>query len=75
MLENENLNEPQKPQLNIAAVSRSALNGFTPDIRISDELEDLTRRYIPEQIKKMWDDCIPKTSKIKGVPVIIGIPK
>jgi hypothetical protein len=47
-IEEQNLNEPQKPQLNIPAVSSSASNGFRPKVYISDDLEDLKRRYTPE---------------------------
>ena len=55
-IEEQNLDNPQNPQLNIGAVSSSASNGFRPDVYISDELEDLKRRCTPEQIKKMWED-------------------
>jgi hypothetical protein len=52
--------------LGIGAVSSSASNGFRPNVYISDDLEDLKRRYTPEQIKKMWEDCYPKSSEIIG---------
>jgi hypothetical protein len=73
--EEQNLDNPQNPQLNIGAVSSSASNGFRPDVYISDDLEDLKRRYTPEQIKKMWEDCYPKSSEIIGTPIITGTPK
>jgi hypothetical protein len=74
-IEEKNSNEPQTQQLNIGAVSSSASNGFRPDVYISDDLEDLKRRYTPEQIKKMWEDCYPKSSEIIGTPIIKGTPK
>jgi len=62
-------------KLHISGVSSSASNGFRPNVYISDDLEDLKRIYTPEQIKKMWDECYPKSSEIIGVPIITGTPK
>ena len=74
-IEEQNLNEPQKPQLNIPAVSSSASNGFRPNVYISDDLEDLKRRYTPEQLQKMWEDAYPKSSEISGKVIITGTHK
>jgi hypothetical protein len=41
-------------------------NGVRPSYPISDDLEDLKRRYTPEQLQKMWDGCYPKLSEISG---------
>jgi hypothetical protein len=77
----ENQEQEQKPknsddQLNIPAVSSSASNGFRPNVYISDDLEDLKRRYTSEQLQKMWEDACPKPSEISGKVVIItGTPK
>ena len=73
--EEQNLNEPQKPPLNISAVSSSASNGFRPNVYISDDLEDLKRRYTPEQLQKIWEDAYPKSSEISGEVIITGTPK
>ena len=73
--EEQNLNEPQKPQLNIPAVSSSASNGFRPNVYIFDDLEDLKRRYTPEQLQKIWEDAYPKSSEISGKVIITGTPK
>jgi hypothetical protein len=62
-------------KLHISGVSSSASNGFRPNVYISDDLEDLKRIYTPEQIKKMWDECYPKSSEIIGTPIITGTPK
>jgi hypothetical protein len=56
-------------------VSSSASNGFRPNVYISDDLEDLKRRYTPEQLKKMWEDAWPKSSEIIGKVIITGTPK
>jgi len=58
----------------ISDVSSSALNGFRPNVYISDDLEDLKRRYTPEQQKKMWEDAYPKSSEISGKVIITGTP-
>jgi len=58
----------------ISDVSSSALNGFRPNVYISDDLEDLKRRYTPEQLKKMWEDAYPKSSEISGKVIITGTP-
>lgn len=57
------------------AVSSSASNGFRPNVYISDDLEDLKRRYTPEQLQKMWEDAYPKASEISGKIIITGTPK
>ena len=62
-------------QLGIGAVSSSALNGFRPNVYISDDLEDLKRRYTPEQLQKIWEDAYPKASEISGKIIITGTPK
>lgn len=74
-IEEQNSDNPQNPQLNIPAVSSSASNGFRPNAYISDDLEDLKRRYTPEQLQKMWEDAYPKSSKISGKVIITGTPK
>ena len=74
-IEEQNSDNPQKPQLNIPAVSGSALNGFRPNVYISDDLEDLKRRYTPEQLQKMWEDAYPKLSEISDKVIITGTPK
>lgn len=57
-------------------VSGSASNGFRPNVRIYDELEDLKRRYTSEQLRKIWEDARPKSSKIKSdVTFITGTSK
>lgn len=45
------------------------------NIYISDDLEDLKRRYTAEQIKKMWEDASPKSSEISGKVIIKGTLK
>lgn len=57
------------------AVSNSDSNGFRPNVYISDDLEDLKRRYTPEQLQKMWEDVYPKASEISGKVIITGTPK
>ena len=74
-IEEQNSDNPQKPQLNIPDVSSSASNGFRPNVYISDDLEDLKRRYTPEQLKKMWEEAYPKSSEISGKVIITGTPK
>lgn len=74
-IEEQNSDNPQNPQLNIPAVSSSASNGFRPNVYISDDLEDLKRRYTPEQLQKMWEDAYPKSSEISGKVIITGTPK
>ena len=74
-IEEQNSDNPQKPQLNIPAVSSSASNGFRPNVYISDDLEDLKRRYTPEQLQKMWEDAYPKLSEISDKVIITGTPK
>ncbi len=61
-------------KLHISDVSSSALNGFRPNVYISDDLEDLKRRYTPEQLKKMWEDAYPKSSEISSKVIITGTP-
>jgi hypothetical protein len=39
------------------------------------KMEDLKRKYTPEQLQKMWDDCYPKSSEINGKVIITGTPK
>ena len=75
LLELLHLIKPQKPRLNIPAVSSSASNGFRPNVYISDDLEDLKRRYTPEQLQKMWEDVYPKLSEISDKVIIMGTPK
>jgi hypothetical protein len=70
---NTELNNTDK-KLHISDVS-SVYNGFRPNYSISDDLEDLKRRYTPEQLKKMWEDCYPKSSEISGKVLITGISK
>ena len=74
-IEEQNSDNPQKPQLNIPSVSSSASNGFRPNVYISDDLEDLKRRYTPEQLQKMWEDAYPKLSEISDKVIITGTPK
>lgn len=74
-IEEENLNELQKPQLNILAVNSSASNEIRPNVYISDDLGDLKRRYTPEQLQKMWEDSYPKSSEISSKVIITGTPK
>lgn len=68
-------NLKHEKQCAIHDVSSSALNGFRPNVYISDDLEDLKRRYTPEQLKKMWEDASPKSSEISGKVIITGTPK
>ena len=53
-------------KLHISDVSSSVYNRFRPNVYISDDLEDLKRRYTPEQLQKMWEDAYPKSSEISG---------
>ncbi len=62
-------------KLHISDVSSSVYNGFRPNYPISDDLEDLKRRYTPKQLQKMWDECYPKSSEISGKVIITGTPK
>ena len=62
-------------KLHISDVSSSFYNGFRPNYPISDDLEDLKRRYTPKQLQKMWDECYPKSSEISGKVIITGTPK
>ena len=62
-------------KLHISDVSSSVYDGFRPSYPISDDLEDLKRRYTPEQLQKMWEDCYPKSSEISGKVIITGISK
>ena len=39
-----------------------------------DDLEDLKRRYTPEQLQKMWEEAYPKSSEIIGKVIITGTP-
>ena len=71
---NEEVNNTDK-KLHISDVSSSASNGFRPNVYISDDLEDLKRRYTPEQLQKMWEDAYPKASEISGKVIITGTPK
>jgi hypothetical protein len=58
--------------------NRNACNGIRPDVYVYDDLEDLKRRYTPEQIQKMWNEwfpktwneCFPKILEIKGKTII-----
>ena len=50
-------------------------NGFRPNCPISDDLEDLKKKYTPKQLQKMWDECYPKSSEISGKVIITGTPK
>jgi proline dehydrogenase len=68
-------NTKNEKQCAIHDVSSSASNGFRPNVYISDDLEDLKRRYTPEQLKKMWEDVYPKSSEIIGKVIITGTPK
>ena len=77
-MEKDNKNtevENTDKKLHISDVSSSASNGFRPNVYISDDLEDLKRRYTPEQLKKMWEDAYPKSSKIGGKVIITGTVK
>ena len=49
-------------------------NGINPNIYIqfSDELEELKRRYSPEQIRNLWNDAYPKLLKINQDKIIIN---
>lgn len=71
---NEELNNTDK-KLHISDVSSSVCNGFRPNVYISDDLEDLKRRYTTEQLQKMWEDVYPKSSEISGKVIITGTPK
>jgi hypothetical protein len=73
-IENENLNEPQKPKLNKGVVNSSVSSGLRPNAHIFDDLEDL-KRYTPEQLQKMWKDAYPKQSEINGKVIITGTCK
>ena len=78
MKEDKNLEQnldKSNEKLHISDVSSSASNGFRPDVYISDDLEELKRRSTPEQIKKMWEDCYPKSSEIIDTLIITGTPK
>jgi hypothetical protein len=68
-------NKNTEKQCAIHDVSSSASNGFRPNVSISDDLEDLKRRYTPEQLNKMWEDAYPKSSEISGKVIITGTPK
>jgi hypothetical protein len=78
MEEDKNLEknlDKSNEKLHISDVSSSVYNGFRPNYPISDDLEDLKRKYTPEQLQKMWDDCYPKSSEINGKVIITGTPK
>lgn len=62
-------------KLSISDVSSSVYNGFRPNVYISDDLEDLKRRYTPEQLQKMWEEAYPKSLEISGKVIITGTPK
>jgi hypothetical protein len=63
-------------KLNISDVSSSVYNGFRSNYPISDDLEDLKRRYTPEQLQKMWDGCYPKSSEISdNVFITYNVPQ
>jgi hypothetical protein len=62
-------------KLHISDVSSSVYNGFRPNVYISDDLEDLKRRYTPEQLQKMWEEAFPKSSEISDNVIITGTPK
>ena len=68
------LNDTDK-KLHISDVSSSVYSGFRPNVYISDDLEDLKRRYTPEQLQKMWEDAYPKSSEISGKVIITGTLK
>lgn len=65
-MEEQKLNKALQEALRKTDVSDSASNGFRPNVCIHDELEDLKRRYAPEQLRKIWEDVRPKSSKIKS---------
>jgi hypothetical protein len=62
-------------KLHISDVSSSVYNGFRPNVYISDDLEDLKRRYTTEQLQKMWEEAHPKSSEISSKVIITGTPK
>jgi hypothetical protein len=49
-------------------------NRINPNIyiQISDELEELKRRYSPEQIMNLWNDAYPKLLKINQDKIIVN---
>lgn len=56
-------------------MKKNAYNGFRPNVFFSDELEWIKENYTPEQIKKMWKNCTPKSSKISNKVIITRTPK
>lgn len=46
--------------------------GIRPPYPFHDELDDLKRKYTPEQIKKLWDDATPKLPNIMIDKIITG---
>ena len=68
---NTNNKKTETKKCTIPSVSSSAC-GLKPNIPIYDELEDLRRKYTPEQIQKICDDVTPKKSNIKGISIIFG---
>lgn len=50
-------------------------DGFRSNIYIFDESEDLKRRYVPEQLQKMWEDAYPKLLEISDKVIMTGTPK
>lgn len=75
MNEMENLQGSKIQASNTSAVRSSVSNGFRPNVYISDDLEDLKRRYTPEQLQKMWEDLYPKPLEISSKTIITGTPK
>ena len=54
---------------------KTTYSGYRPKIFISDELEDLKRRYTPEQLQKMWEDAYPKPIETNNKVIITRTPK
>lgn len=54
---------------------KNTYSGHRLKIFISDELEDLKRRYTPEQLKKMWEDAYHKPIETNNKVIITGTPK
>jgi len=53
-IEEQNSDNPQNLQLNIPAISSNASNEFKLNAYISDDLEDLKRRYTPEDANELY---------------------
>ena len=54
---------------------KTPYSGHRTKIFISDELEDLKRRYTPEQLQKMWEDAYPKPIETNNKVIITRTPK